>query len=97
MRGPGGRLRLVVRWRGVPSCGAVSLASVPRSAHWARPNLERKGSGIMSEDQAERVAEHRQDRLDARYLRGELTEAEYARECRAIEAWVTAALRRVGG
>ena len=53
--------------------------------------------GVMSEDQAERVAERRQDRLDARYLRGELTEAEYGRECRAIDAWVSAALRRVGG
>lgn len=86
-----------MRWRGVPSCGAVSLASVPRFAHWARPDLERKGSGIMSEDQAERVAERRQDRLHARFLRGEIGQAEYDRECRAIGAWVAAALRRVGG
>ena len=55
----------------------------------------------MSEDKAERVAErvaeYRQDRLDARFLRGEIGQAEYDRECRAIGAWVAAALRRVGG
>ncbi len=51
----------------------------------------------MSEDQAERVAERRQDRLHARFLRGEIGQAEYDRECRAIGAWVAAALRRVGG
>ena len=42
------------------------------------------------EYQVECKVERMTDRLDARYMRGELTEEEYRAEIKAIDAWANA-------
>lgn len=41
----------------------------------------------MTPDQIERTAERRMDALDARLMRGALTQSEYDREVRALHRW----------
>ena len=47
----------------------------------------------MTEDQAERLAEHEMDRLDKRFIRGDLDQDAYDREVRNIDLRVQ---RRMG-
>lgn len=51
----------------------------------------------MTEDQIEREAERRMDRLDARYLRGEISSEAYDKGVRELDEWAQAenAKRRV--
>lgn len=46
----------------------------------------------MTEDDIERIAARRMDNLDRRYLSTDMTEADYDREVRAIDAWASARL-----
>jgi len=48
----------------------------------------------MTEDQAERLAEREMDRLDSRFLRGEIHQAEYDRLVREIESRTQARMRK---
>ena len=48
----------------------------------------------MTEDQAERVAERRMDRLDAKLIRGAITMGEYDAEVHAIELEVRSNTKR---
>jgi hypothetical protein len=41
----------------------------------------------MTEDQIERQVERAMDRLDARLMRGELSQAEYDREVSTLDKW----------
>lgn len=41
----------------------------------------------MTEDQIERAVERKTDALDAAFLRGSLTQAEYDLECKRIADW----------
>lgn len=49
----------------------------------------------MTEEQIEIAVERRIDRLDSRYMRGEMETAEYEREVRAADAWAQARYREV--
>ena len=44
----------------------------------------------MSEDQIERAVERRVDAIDARFMRGEMTQAEYNAAMREVDAWADA-------
>lgn len=48
----------------------------------------------MSEEQAERWAERRMDKLDKEYLRGEWTQAEYEGRVRAIQTIAAQSVRK---
>jgi len=48
----------------------------------------------MTEEQIERIAERRMDRIDRDYLAGGMTEAEYQRAVDAIDREVNIALQR---
>lgn len=53
----------------------------------------------MTEDQIENAVSRRTDGIDARYMRGALTEAEYQAEMKALNAWAEAqyaAARKAG-
>ncbi len=41
----------------------------------------------MTEDQIERIVCNRTDRIDARYMTSNMTEAEYKAELAALNAW----------
>lgn len=47
----------------------------------------------MTEEQIERTVAARTDRLDARYMRHEITTADYESECDAITRWAEAEYR----
>jgi hypothetical protein len=47
----------------------------------------------MTEEQIEVGVERRTDRLDSRYMRGEITEVEYVRGSAEINAWAQARYR----
>lgn len=49
----------------------------------------------MTEDQIERRAEREMDKLDSRYMSGKITQTEYDREVRAIEARARAAYKNI--
>lgn len=48
----------------------------------------------MSEEQIEIAVERMQDGLDKRFLRSDMTQAEYDRRCRAISRWAAIQRRR---
>jgi hypothetical protein len=43
----------------------------------------------MTEEQIERIAERKMDRLDARLMSGELSQAQYDAEVKALNQWMT--------
>ena len=48
----------------------------------------------MNEHEIEHFVSTRTDEIDHRYLTTSMTEAEYAAECRKLDAWAKKALRR---
>ena len=48
----------------------------------------------MTEDQIERAAERRMDRLDAAYLAGRMTDQDYRRAVRDLDVWTLAQERQ---
>lgn len=51
----------------------------------------------MTVDQIERIVEKKMDRLDARFLRGDLSQDEYDAEIKQLDRWADAAIRQAHG
>jgi hypothetical protein len=49
----------------------------------------------MTEEQIERRAEHLMDKLDSAYMNGNMTEANYKKEVKAIDKWVNQQMKRI--
>lgn len=49
----------------------------------------------MTEERIERTIEHAMDKLDERFMRGEISRAKYAHEVEKLDAWAEREYRKV--